>query len=209
MRSSELRKLKLFEMRIKTWNFRTTTHGVRSNAFLTTVSAHCALRWPAVTSSRISRSTGLPTSTQDPSLVCTWSVESELYGDQSFSPCGHAVDLKERRKQMLELLGDTAAAHCLIYDLQQVAQKSWDIYLYIVPSSQTQSLPPLSRPWLHSVGEVGILHSPCHLLLFGSSSLHLEVPFLPCVSEKSKNLSLTEDYLYADSDLLESQLIIL
>ena len=43
MRSSELRKLKLFEMRIKTWNFRTTTHGVRSNAFLTTVSAHCAM----------------------------------------------------------------------------------------------------------------------------------------------------------------------
>ena len=43
MRSSELRKLKLFEMRIKTWNFRTTTYGVRSNAFLTTVSAHCAL----------------------------------------------------------------------------------------------------------------------------------------------------------------------
>ena len=47
MRSSELRKLKLFEMRIKTWNFRTTTHGVRSNAFLTTVSAHCALVGPA------------------------------------------------------------------------------------------------------------------------------------------------------------------
>ena len=44
MRSSGLRKLKLFEMRIKTWNFRTTTHGVRSNAFLTTVSAHCALK---------------------------------------------------------------------------------------------------------------------------------------------------------------------
>ena len=43
MRSSELRKLKLFEMRIKTWNFRTTTYGVRSNAFLTSLSAHCAV----------------------------------------------------------------------------------------------------------------------------------------------------------------------
>ena len=43
MRSSELRKLKLFEMRIKTWNFRTTTYGVRSIAFLTSVSAHCAV----------------------------------------------------------------------------------------------------------------------------------------------------------------------
>ena len=43
MRSSGLQKLKLFEMRIKTWNFRTTTYGVRSIAFLTTVSAHCAM----------------------------------------------------------------------------------------------------------------------------------------------------------------------
>ena len=43
MRSSGLRKLKLFEMRIKTWNFRTTTYGVRSIAFPTTLSAHCAL----------------------------------------------------------------------------------------------------------------------------------------------------------------------
>ena len=43
MRSSELRKLKLFEMRIKTWNFWTTTYEVRSNAFLTSLSAHCAL----------------------------------------------------------------------------------------------------------------------------------------------------------------------
>ena len=43
MRSSGLRKLKLFEMRIKTWNFRTTIYGVRSIAFLTSLSAHCAL----------------------------------------------------------------------------------------------------------------------------------------------------------------------
>ena len=43
MRSSELRKLKLFELRIKTWNFGTTTYGVRSNAFLTSLSAHCAM----------------------------------------------------------------------------------------------------------------------------------------------------------------------
>ena len=43
MRSSAHRKLKLFEMWIKTWNFRTTTYGVRSNAFLTSLSAHCAV----------------------------------------------------------------------------------------------------------------------------------------------------------------------
>ena len=30
-------------MRIKTWNFRTTIYGVRSIAFLTSLSAHCAL----------------------------------------------------------------------------------------------------------------------------------------------------------------------
>ena len=43
MRSSGLQKFKLFEMRIKTWNFGTTIYGVRSIAFLTSLSAHCAL----------------------------------------------------------------------------------------------------------------------------------------------------------------------
>ena len=45
MRSSELPNLKLFEMRIESWNFRTTTYGVRSIAFFTSLSAHCALAW--------------------------------------------------------------------------------------------------------------------------------------------------------------------
>ena len=31
------------QMRLQTWNFRTTIYGVRSNAFLTSLSAHCAL----------------------------------------------------------------------------------------------------------------------------------------------------------------------
>ena len=55
MRSSGLRKLKLFEMRIKTWNSRTTIYGVRSIAFLTSLSAHCALHHGAIVNWELER----------------------------------------------------------------------------------------------------------------------------------------------------------